>query len=238
MRIAWRRRGEKLFMSTIPLLSTKRIVLFVGEFGSGKTELAVNYAIQLQRNGRPTAIVDIDLVKPYFRTRENREALEDEGVLVIAPEGRLAQADLPILPQNLMRILADESRHVVIDVGGGESAIALAQIQPQLEAAGYEALLVVNVCRPFTNNADAILQMKERIEQVSGLTVTGLISNTNLAEATTLETVCTGLAVTEDAACRSGMSIRAVVLPEWLSGYGISYPLLPLRRYTHYPWMD
>ena len=225
-------------MNTIQLLSDKRITLFVGEFGSGKTELAINYAIHLQRRGHSAAIVDIDLVKPYFRTRENRTVLEEEGVLVVAPDGRLAHADLPILPHNLMRVIADESRQVVMDVGGSESSIALAQIQPQLLAAGYEALLVVNTCRPFTKTVDAIITMTQRIEQVSQLSITGLVSNTNLAEETTLAQVESGLHIAEEAASRLGITVRAVVVPHWIDDTQLPIPVLVLKRYIQYPWMD
>ena len=105
-----------------------RIKVFVGEFGSGKTELAVNYSLQLKQLGHQTAVVDIDLVKPYFRTRENRSLLEERGVLVVAPNRKLAHADLPIMPEDLTRILYDEQYQVVMDVGGGESAIVLGQL--------------------------------------------------------------------------------------------------------------
>ena len=109
-------------------MEDKRITIFVGEFGSGKTEIAVNYALQLQQTGQATAIVDMDLIKPYFRTRENRELLENSGVKVIAPDPRLSHADLPIMPHNLIEILAQTTTRVVMDAGGGESAIALGQL--------------------------------------------------------------------------------------------------------------
>ncbi len=219
------------------LLSTKRITIFVGEFGSGKTELAVNYALYLQANGYSTAIVDIDIIKPYFRTRENRDLLEAEGVQVIAPESRLAHADLPVLPQNLFPALHDSARQVVMDVGGGESSIALGQINTQLTAAGYEALLVVNTCRPFTKTPEEIVETTRRIEQASKLRVTGLISNTNLADDTNGELVQKGLAITEEAARLLHVAVRAVVVPEGLST-DFAIPVFVLKRYTHYPWME
>jgi len=224
--------------NTQQLLSNARVTILVGEFGSGKTELAVNYALYLKENGYSTAIVDIDIIKPYFRTRENRSLLEAQGIRVIAPEGRLAHADLPVLPQNLFPALYDTSMQVVMDVGGGESSIALGQISSQLAAVGYEALLVVNTCRPFTSTSEGIVEAVRRIQQASQLTVSGLISNTNLADETNLRQVMKGLEITEEAARQLQIPVRAVVVPESLSMADLPVPVFVLKRYTHYPWMD
>lgn len=215
-----------------------RIKVFVGEFGSGKTELAVNYAIQLKESGHKSAIVDIDLVKPYFRTRENRELLEERGVLVVAPDRRLSHSDLPIMPEDLTRVLYQPDYQVVMDVGGGESAIVLGQLNRKFADNPYEAMLVVNTRRPFTATPDAIVDACRRIEQVSRLKVSALVSNTNLAAETTAGHVQEGLAITEEAAGRLGLPIRWVVVSEWLAGeIKTQYPVFVLKRYTHYPWM-
>jgi hypothetical protein len=224
--------------NTQQLLSNARVTILVGEFGSGKTELAVNYALYLKENGYSTAIVDIDIIKPYFRTRENRSLLEAQGIRVIAPEGRLAHADLPVMPQNLFPALYDTSMQVVMDVGGGESSIALGQISSQLAAVGYEALLVVNTCRPFTSTSEGIVEAVRRIQQASQLTVSGLISNTNLADETNLPQVLKGLEITEEAARQLQVPVRSVVVPESLSMADLPIPVFVLKRYTHYPWMD
>jgi hypothetical protein len=216
-----------------------RIKVFVGEFGSGKTELAVNYALQLRQQGYKTAIVDIDIVKPYFRTRENRRLLEDAGITVVAPEGRLAHADLPTMPHDLARVLYQEDCQVVMDVGGGESAIVLGQLNKKFADNPYQALLVVNTCRPFTSTPEAIVDACRRIGGVSRLKVTGLVSNTNLAAETTKQLVLDGLAITEKAAAELGLPINWVVVPEWLAGeVSVPYPLFVLKPYTVYPWME
>ncbi len=215
-----------------------RIKVFVGEFGSGKTELAVNYSLQLKQLGHQTAIVDIDLVKPYFRTRENRSLLEERGVLVVAPDRKLAHSDLPIMPENLTRILYDDQYQVVMDVGGGESAIVLGQLNRKFDENPYQAWLVVNTRRPFTNTPAAIVDVCRRIERVSRLTVSGVVSNTNLAGETTAAHIYEGLAVTEQAAGLLGLPIKWVVAPEWLAAeVKVAYPLFVLKPYTQYPWM-
>lgn len=215
-----------------------RIKVFVGEFGSGKTELAVNYALQLRQLGHQTAVVDIDLVKPYFRTRESRALLEEKGVVVVAPDRRLAHSSLPTMPENLTRILYQEGCQVVMDVGGGESAIVLGQLNRDFSDNPYQAWMVVNTRRPFTNTPAAIVDTCRRIGQASRLTVTGVVSNTNLAGETTTDHIAEGLAITEQAAGLMGLPIKWVVVPEWLAGaVKVKYPLFVLKPYTQYPWM-
>ena len=134
-----------------------RIKVLVGEFGSGKTELAVNLATYMQKSGLKTAVVDMDLVKPYFRTREHRQQLEADGVTVIMPQAGLAHADLPVMPQGLPRVLGSPECRVVIDVGGAKSAIVLGQVRKSIQENGCEVLMVVNVCRPFSRNVHEIV---------------------------------------------------------------------------------
>ncbi|MDF2569903.1 MAG: hypothetical protein K0R55_1507 [Sporomusa sp.] len=216
-----------------------RITVFLGEFGSGKTELAVNYALKLQQAGQQTAIVDIDLVKPYFRTRENRDLLENNGIKVIAPEARLANADLPVFPHNLVETFSQLNTQVVMDVGGGDSAIVLGQLRRYFDQSSYQALLVVNTMRPFTGDAEGIIKIFHRIEQVSRLKISGLVSNANLGQETTTEHVQKGLAIVEQAAKALTLPVKWVVVPDWLEqSVQFDVPLFTLKPYTHYPWMD
>lgn len=220
-------------------MTDNRITIFVGEFGSGKTELAVNYALALKAKGMDTVIVDIDLVKPYFRTRENRELLEQSGIRVIAPEPRLSHADLPVLPHNILEVLSQTNTHVVMDVGGGESAIVLGQLNRHFAQYAYQALLVINTRRPFTSDVQGIIHTLQRIEQVSRLKISGLVSNTNLGPETTLEHVYQGLSIVEQAARQLSLPVNWVVVPKWLAATANSKtPLFVLTPHTHYPWME
>jgi hypothetical protein len=225
--------------NTNDLLGNSRVKIFVGEFGSGKTEIAINYAMKIRNNQLLAAIVDIDLVKPYFRARENRILLEQAGVFLAAPDARLANSDLPIMPQNLMKVLYDPEYQVIMDVGGGESAIVLAQLERQLKENGYEAYFVINTRRPFTQTPDEIEEILRKVESASRLKISGLISNTNIGRETKINHVLDGLAVTEEASRKMGIPIKWVVIPKFLSGmHAFSYPLFELQTYTQYPWMD
>jgi cellulose biosynthesis protein BcsQ len=215
-----------------------RITIFVGEFGSGKTELAMNYALYLRDYGLKTAIVDIDLVKPYFRARENSEMLERNGIKVVAPEKRLAHAGLPVLPHELSSILSDDTYHVVMDVGGGEAAIVLGQFRQEIQQLSPDILMVVNTRRPFTSNVEGIITTMRRIERVSGLMITGLVSNTNIGSETTENHVKQGYHLVCEVGRQLTLPVKFFVLPYWLEDkFKLEKPSFILRPYTQYPWM-
>lgn len=217
--------------------TSPRIKVLVGEFGSGKTELTVNLASYMQQAGLTAAVVDMDLVKPYFRTREHRQRLEAEGVTVVAPQGGLSHADLPVMPAGLTRVLASPEYRVVIDVGGAKAAIVLGQIRDRIRENGSEVLMVVNICRPFSRNAQEVILAMRNVEAASGLAVTGLVSNTNLGAETTREHVQRGLQVVREVSGTTGLPLRWVVLPAWMEADpDLAAPLLPLQPRTTYPW--
>ncbi len=214
-----------------------RIKVLVGEFGSGKTELAVNLASYMQKSGLLTAVVDMDLVKPYFRTREHRHRLEAEGVTVVAPPAKLAHADLPIMPTELTRVLQSPEYRVIIDVGGSKSAIVLGQVRERIRSNGCEVLMVINICRPFSATAVDIISTMRNIEAASGLAVTGLVSNTNLGAETAEHHVIAGLQRVREVSGAVGLPLRWLVLPAWLyAGFASDVPMLPLQPMTTYPW--
>jgi len=215
-----------------------RITVLIGEFGSGKTELAANLALGLARGGKPTAVVDLDIVKPYFRTRENRATLERCGLTVVAPENRLANADLPIMPDNLPRVLGDEKFFVVIDVGGGEGAIVLGRLRKELAKA--QVLMVVNTYRPFTSSVQDILAAERRLSESSRLKIAGFISNSNLGPATEEHHIREGFRILEAASAVSGLPVLFVAVPPWIGNpiAGISCPVLTIQIHTRYPWME
>jgi RecA/RadA recombinase len=219
----------------------KRITILVGDFGSGKTELAVSFACNYARQGHKVAIVDLDLVKPYFRTRESRELMENEGVRVIAPAGGLAHADLPILPHHLHSVMEDEETHVIIDVGGGEGALVLGQLQRYLKPGAYECYFVINTFRPFTGTLEAITQMMEKVKRAGRVQIHALISNSNLAQETSMQDILLGYNKVVDVAEHLQLPIRWVVVPSWLEAKApeaIREEIYVLQPATRYPWME
>ncbi|WP_346354192.1 hypothetical protein [Azotosporobacter soli] len=218
----------------------KRVNIFVGEFGSGKTELTINYAMELRKQVEHVAVVDLDLVKPIFRTRENQQLFQAKDILLSAPPSHLAASDLPIMPQSLPKLLAEPNTHLVIDVGGNEASIVLAQYCSAIENAGYQCLMVVNTFRPFTSTVEGILDVMHTIERLSKLSITGFVCNSNLGIETTVTQIEEGLTLLEQVALLAKRPIANVIVPHWLSGTWPSekYSILELTPYTKYPWLE
>lgn len=214
--------------------------LFLGHFGSGKTELAINRALELARRGSPIALVDLDVVTPFFRSRDARQILQEAGVELIAPDAGFDQADLPILPMSLDRSLGNPEVHAIVDVGGDEGARALAGLRRFFLPGQYEALLVVNPRRPQTATPEAILASRAWLESMSGLTLTALVANGNLGAATEPAQVREDYRLLREVAVEAGLPLAAVVIPEHLqedlAPEEFEVPLWPIHRYLLTPW--
>ncbi|MFZ5644083.1 MAG: hypothetical protein ACOY46_10875 [Bacillota bacterium] len=171
----------------------KRISIITGNLGSGKTEVAINLAIMLKKLGRPTALVDLDIINPYFRTRLVMNKITDMGVKVVAPAGHLVMSDIPALSPEIKGVIENRTIYGVFDVGGDDvGATALGRYREQLLAEEFKVIFVVNANRPFTRDSEGIIKYIDSIEKASGLKVKGLVNNSNLGTETSLNTVIEG----------------------------------------------
>jgi len=196
---------------------SKRVTVLVGAYGSGKTEIAINAVQHLEPHYEQIAIADLDIVKPYFRTREFHLRLVQQNIRVIMPAGVMAQADLPALPPEVYAVLQNEAIKLIIDVGGDDAgATALAQYHHYFAAEGYEMLMVINTCRPFARNPAEIAELKGRIELRSRLKVTALVSNTNLGAETTAEVILRGHDIVRQVAEISGLPVAFTAVDQRL----------------------
>ena len=174
-------------------LYRKRVTLLVGHFGSGKTEIALNGALDLAAAGIRITLADLDVVKPYFRSRSAREILSDAGVELLAPTGANVHADLPIIVPQIRSHLRDPSRRLIIDVGGDDiGARVLGSLSDVVPFEDTDCLLVLNFRRPSTPDPERALHMIREIEAVGRVPVSGLISNTHLMGETTPAVVIGG----------------------------------------------
>ena len=169
----------------------KRLTLFAGHYGSGKTNIAVNYALALAREGKAVCIADLDIVNPYFRTADSAAVLEKAGVELISPQFANTNVDLPALPAEAYKLVTDRSTYAIMDIGGDDrGAYALGRYVPAiLEENNYRMVFVANCYRPLTRTPEEALEVMSEIEAACGLKFTDIINNSNLGSETTTETV-------------------------------------------------
>lgn len=221
---------------------SKSIIVIVGGFGSGKTEVAVNLAKFMKANGHEAiSLVDLDLVNPYFRTREAHAELEELGIDLIAPKGGKFYADLPILLPQVRSLVESPDGLLILDVGGDEQgAKALGSISDIFIKGEYEMLMVLNSRRPQTSNVSTSLATMTRVESTSRLKFTGLISNTHMIEETDTEIVMEGYNLAVEISDKTGLPLTFVSAKrkvlEGLDSDEISCPVLPLTRSLLKPW--
>jgi len=195
----------------------RRVSVLVGSFGSGKSELALQAALASAEATRRTALLDLDLVKPFLRARTAREWLESRGIEVVAPSGENAFADLPILLPRVRGLLRDEQVHVLADVGGDEAGARVLGSLGDALPLDADLLLVLNFRRPFAETVEQVLALADRIARAARRGVTGLISNTHLKHETTPEVVVRGYEQAREVATRLGVPVVAVPVQEELA---------------------
>lgn len=180
---------------------TQALYIIIGAYGSGKSEYSIHLAQELNRNGKDVVLVDMDVVNPYFRTRDVRDEFAKIGIEVVAPEGAFSHADLPMISPRIMGMIQNPDKTVILDVGGDPAGCrTLGRFVDAVQARGYRMQLVVNTMRPFTSNVEEIATMLNMLEFSSKLKVTELVCNTNLMEDTSAEIVEEGIRITQEAA--------------------------------------
>ena len=180
-------------------MQSKRITLFAGHYGSGKTNIAVNYALYLKSLGNAVVIADLDIVNPYFRTRDSINELTNAGVRLISSEFASSNVDLPALPQDVYSILDNRGESAIMDIGGDDrGAYALGRYADAIkEENDYEMLFVFNKYRPLTPNAESALEIMREIENACKIKFTAIVNNSNLGEITTPEDVISSVSEAE-----------------------------------------
>ena len=198
----------------------KRLTLMAGHYGSGKTNIAVNLAMMLKREGEDVVIADLDIVNPYYRTKDSEEELRAAGIPLISSEYANSNVDVPALPQELYSIVDVKSRHAIVDIGGDDrGALALGRYTPFiLEENDYDMLLVINKYRPLTPDTASTLEVMREIEAAGGLPFTGIVNNSNLGRETTPEDVIASDAYAKEIAAATGLPIRMTTVKAEIAG--------------------
>lgn len=221
----------------------KRIRIITGHYGSGKTEFAVNYVTELRKQtDRKVALADLDIVNVYFRSREKKKELEEQGIYVIASSLEGAGLDVPAVSAALTTPVRDKGCEYVIDLGGNDvGTLVLGRITPILDLSEVDFFMVVNTYRPNTSTPEGVIEQMESLEYASGLKVTGFINNTNLIRETTAGCLTDGDAVLREVTKRTGVPVKYVSYVEELLTEevpkGLAGELFPMKFYMRKTWM-
>ena len=211
----------------------KRITLLCGHYGSGKTNVAINMAFEIKKQQDFVAIADLDIVNPYFRTKDSVEELKSAGIKLIASEYAGSNVDIPALPAEMYSLTDDKSLYAVIDVGGDDrGALALGRIAPSIsEENNYECLLVINRFRPLTPDAESTIEVMREIEAAGGIKITGIVNNSNLGAETTAEDVLGSVSYALEVSRLTGLPVDCTCVNEPLYNElkGKIENLFPLR---------
>lgn len=217
----------------------KRLSLFAGHYGSGKTNIAVNYAIYLKSLGHAVRIADLDIVNPYFRTKDSADRLAEAGIELISSDYANSNVDVPALPSRMYAVTADTSEYAVLDIGGDDrGAIALGRYAPAIrEENNYEMFFVVNCYRPLTKTADDAIEVLREIETAGGIAATAIVNNSNLGANTTPDDILHSAAYAEEISHRTGLpvamtTVREDLIPALTGKIPHLFPLVLQHKYT------
>ena len=194
----------------------KRITLLAGHYGSGKTNIAVNLAFELKKQYNKVAIADIDIVNPYFRTKDSQQELEENGIQLICSEYANSNVDIPALPQEIYSIVDNCDMMSVVDIGGDDrGAYALGRYSRAIvEEGNYEMLFVINKYRPLTPDAESTVEIMKEIEQAGKIPFTGIVNNSNLGNETTADDVLNSVEYANEISKLAGIPVVMTTVME------------------------
>ncbi|SMC87564.1 hypothetical protein SAMN02745168_0163 [Papillibacter cinnamivorans DSM 12816] len=215
--------------------------LIVGHYGSGKTEFALNYALEKASEGKRVLLADLDIVNPFYRSRNKSEFLEERGVTVVGSSlENGVWADIPALSPRIFALFDETFGERLADVGGDPAgARVLGRLHEKLDGHQYEMWMVVNANRPETGTADQVIRLLKEIEAVSRLKVSGLVSNTHMGDETTWEDVLAGNRLCREVSGSTGLPVRYTCISETLAGQkpeGLEGRVFVMRRLLRDIW--
>ncbi|ESU32477.1 hypothetical protein G3A_11375 [Bacillus sp. 17376] len=217
------------------------ITIITGHFGSGKTEISINLAVEARKTNTRTAVADLDIVNPYYRARDARNIFEQKGIELIAPAERLAAADLPIVPGDMSRVIYDPAYKLIVDAGGDkDGATALGQFYNDWKEMKPEVLFILNSNRPYVSTLEGAVETLQKIEKASRLNITGIINNSNVGSETTIQDVKKGFMLGKELSDKLGIPLLYTMVPQHLSaesaGIESDSQVKVISRYLKLPW--
>lgn len=188
----------------------KRITIFAGHYGSGKTNIAVNTALKMKKEGKDVVIADLDIVNPYFRTKDSLDRLEKAGIKLISSEYANSNVDIPAIPQDMYSVVDDKTHYYIVDLGGDDrGAYALGRYSDKIkEEDSFEFIFVFNKYRPLTPDAESAIEVMREIETACNMKFTAIVNNSNIGELTDASAVLTSTAESDKLSLLTGLPVK------------------------------
>ena len=225
---------------TIPtIMEFRPLTIICGHYGTGKTNFAVNLAIDAAKSGKKVTLIDMDIVNPYFRTADHKTLLESYGVKVMAPFFANTNVEIPSLPHGISAVL-DEDGIVIMDVGGDDAgAVALGGFAKKISSMDYDMWYVINQYRSMIADVSDAVDVMRDIEMASRLKITGIVNNSHLKDLTTSRNILDSVDYAEKTAKAANVPMKFTTCPENLrdSLKEIDF-LYPIAIYVRTPWED
>lgn len=223
------------------MVQNNRIKIITGGFGSGKTEISLNLAKHMRNEGKTPHIIDLDIINPYFRSRELKKKFANSGIRIISPQDEYHHSDLPIIVPETRRIFEAKDKDVIIDLGGDEAGVrVLNSLRDSLNIDECDFLFVLNKSRPFTSTIERALNTIDRLEAIAEMKIKNLISNTHLCDETAIELILSGYNFAKELSCKKQISISLVAILDMFRNdtklNNIKEPILWLNRGLLKPW--
>lgn len=216
----------------------KNIKIITGHYGSGKTNFSVNLAVKAAAEGKAAAIVDLDIVNPYFRTADFREMFGEKGIKLIAPDFANSNLDVPSIQFDVVE-LAMRSDCLIIDVGGDDAgAVALGRYARELEQFrdNTEMYYVINQRRYLTNTAEEAVKLMYEIEAAARMKHTAVVNNTNLGDETSTEIIEESRSFAEEVSRLTGLPVKYTVYPEEYAELSDNHDAFQAKVYVKPVW--
>ena len=191
-------------------MEPKRITILAGHYGSGKTNVAVNYAVWQKNQGYNVKIFDMDIVNPYFRTLDGKDILDRYNIPLVASSFANSNVDTPAMNPQSYAMIHDKEKNAVVDVGGDDrGALALGRFEKDiLKENNYDMLLVVNKYRFETKTIEGLIEIMTEIEQACGIKFNGIVNDSNLGRETTKETILNSIKFVNEFSKVTGLDVK------------------------------